>query len=283
MDILNRKRIAWAGMIVSLGFLGCGDDPRIMGVVEQVDPAYGQVLVEQPGWPGLLPAGAVSLKATAEVQADMKPGQLIEMDVVRGESGPEIQSARFVRWASEEEGWIESGGQKVRAEPAAPIALEDTEGQSVTLEGLKGQVVLVDFIYTTCHGPCPAQTHNMRRVQRGLSEQARARTQFLSVTIDPENDDAEALSAYAKRHGVDMSDWAFLTGPEAEIEATRRAYHIGVTDAEQGGLDHSLRSYVIDDRGYLVNRYRSESFDADQVIERLEALAQEAAGRGPLS
>ena len=283
MDILNRKQSLWAGIMLSLGLLGCGENPRLVGVVEQVDPAYEQVLVEQPGWPGVLPAGAVSLRATAEVQADMKPGQLIEMDVVRGESGPEIESARFVRWAGEQEGWIESGGQRVRAEPAAPIVLQDTEGRSVTLGGLKGQVVLVDFIYTTCHGPCPAQTHNMRRVQRGLSDQARSRIQFLSVTIDPENDDAAALSAYAKKHGVDRSDWAFLTGSAEEVEATRRAYHIGVTDAEQGGLDHSLRSYVIDDRGYLVNRYRSESFDSDAVIERLEVLAQEAKERGPLS
>ncbi|MAJ60057.1 MAG: hypothetical protein CBC48_08760 [bacterium TMED88] len=283
MDILNRSRIVWLWSFLGLLVFGCGEDRRIVGVVEQVDAVYEQVLVEQPGRPGLLPAGSVSLKAAAEVQADMKPGQLIEMDVVRGESGPEIRSARFIRWAGEGEGWIDSGGQKVRAEPAAPIALEDTEGQSVTLDDLKGQIVLIDFIYTTCHGPCPAQTHNMRRVQRGLSDQARSRVQFLSVTIDPENDDAAALSAYAKKHGVDLSDWAFLTGPAADVEAARRAYHIGVTDAEQGGLDHSLRSYVIDDRGYLVDRYRSESFDADQVIERLEALAQEAKGRGPLS
>ncbi|MCH2186454.1 SCO family protein, partial [Myxococcota bacterium] len=210
-------------------------------------------------------------------------GQWVEMDVGRGEAGPEIRSARFLRWASEEEGWIESGGQRVRAERAAPIALQDTQGQPVTLDGLKGKLVLVDFIYTTCHGPCPAQTHNMRRVQRGLSDQARSRVQFLSVTIVPENDDAAALSAYATKHGVDLSDWAFLTGAEAEVEATRRGYHIGVTDDDRGGLDHSLRSYVIDDRGYLVDRYRSESFDAEQVIERLEALAQEVEGRAPQS
>ena len=122
MDILNRSRIVWLWSFLGLLVFGCGEDRRIVGV------------------------------------ADMKPGQLIEMDVVRGESGPEIRSARFIRWAGEGEGWIDSGGQKVRAEPAAPIALEDTEGQSVTLDDLKGQIVLIDFIYTTCHGPCPAQT-----------------------------------------------------------------------------------------------------------------------------
>ncbi len=283
MDILNRSVSRWGAVILTFALWGCGEGPHITGIVERVDPVYDQVLVDQPGLEGLLPAGSVSLRASAEVQAGLEPGQLIEMDVVRGEAGPQIRSARFVGWAGEDEGWIESAGRKVRAERAAPIALQDTQGQSVTLDALKGQVVLIDFIYTSCHGPCPAQTHNMRRVQEGVSDQARSRLQFLSVTIDPENDDAAALSEYAEKHGVDQSDWAFLTGPEAEVEATRLSYHIGVTNAEKGGLDHSLRSFVIDDRGYLVDRYRSDSFDAEKVIERLEALTQEAEGRGPFS
>ena len=291
MDLLNRTRRRRAGphrvgpglALALLALLGCGDAPRISGVVERVDADYGHVVLTQPGLEGVLPAGSTALAAPPDVVAAVEPGQVVEAVVARGESGPEIRSVRFVRWADESEGWIESGGRRVRAERAEPIALEDTAGRPVSLADLAGRVVLLDFIYTSCPGPCPAQTHNMRIVQRGLSDAARSRVRLVSVTIDPETDDAEALAAYAARHGADLSGWSFLTGPVAEVEDTYGRYGIGITEGEDGAMDHTLRSFVIDDRGYVVDEYRSDAFDPDAVVRRLEVLAAEAAARGDAS
>ena len=285
MDFLTQSTGArWTMVTLAALALACGPSQRVTGVVEGVDPEYQQILIDQPGIEDRLPAGSVSLGASPELLETLQPGQIVNLEVGPGEAGPAIRSARFLRWANEEDGWLLSGGRRVRAERAAPFGeLSDTEGRPVLLEDLRGRIVLIDFIYTTCHGPCPAQTHNMRRVQKRLSAEARPRVQILSVTIDPENDDADALAAYAARHQVDLDGWSFLTGSLETVEETRLAYHIGVTDAQDGGLDHSLRSYVIDDRGYLVDRYRSESFDPSEVIERLEALVVEARDRASSS
>ena len=284
MDFLTQSTGTRCMMVALVALvLACGPSHQVTGVVEGVDPEYQQILIDQPGIEDRLPAGTVSLGAPPELLETLQPGQIVNLEVGPGEAGPAIQSARFLRWASEEDGWLLSGGRRVRAERAAPFGLSDTEGRPVLLEDLRGRIVLIDFIYTTCHGPCPAQTHNMRRVQKGLSAEARPQVQILSVTIDPENDDADALAAYAARHQVDLDGWSFLTGPLETVEETRLAYHIGVTDAQDGGLDHSLRSYVIDDRGYLVDRYRSESFDPSEVIERLEVLGDEARDRASSS
>jgi protein SCO1/2 len=291
MDLLSRprrravrQRRAVPGFVLALvALLGCGDAPRVTGVVERVDAEYGQVVLTQPGLEAVLPAGSTALAAPPGVVEAVAPGQVVEAVVARGASGPEIRSVRFVRWADESEGWIESAGRRVRAERAEPIALEDTAGRPVSLAGLAGRVVLLDFIYTSCPGPCPAQTHNMRIVQRGLSEAARSRVRLVSVTIDPETDDAEALAAYAARHGADLSGWSFLTGPVAEVEDTYARYGIGISEGEDGAMDHTLRSFVIDDRGYVVDQYRSDAFDPDAVVRRLEVLAAEAAERADAS
>lgn len=253
----------------------CADPPRVRGLVERVDDANGQVLLTQPGIEGVLPAGTTSLGAEAAVREHLAPGQWVDVELARGADGPIITSAVFVRFATEEEGWIESAGRRIPAERAEPIELFDTEGRTVTLAGLSGRVVLLDFIYTSCPGPCPAQTHNMRVVQRGLPDALRERVQFVSVTIDPETDDAAALSEYAARHSADLSNWSFLTGPVEVVEDTYTRYGIGVSEGEAGAMDHTLRSFVIDARGFVVDRYRSDVFDPTGVIARLEELTRE--------
>lgn len=261
--------VAFAGMTA------CADPPSVRGLVERVDDENGQILLTQPGIEGVLPAGTTSLSANAVVREGIGPGQWVDVELARGPDGPMITSAKFVRFATQDEGWIESGGQLIPADPAEPFSLFDTEGRPVTLAGLAGRVVLLDFIYTSCPGPCPAQTHNMRVVQKGLSAAASKRVQLVTVTIDPETDDAAAMAEYAARHSADLSNWSFLTGPVDVVEDTYARYGIGVSDGEGGAMDHTLRSFVIDPRGFVVERYRSDVFDPQSVIARLEALASE--------
>jgi protein SCO1/2 len=52
--------------------------------------------------------------------------------------------------------------------PAPAVALTEASGKPFTLAGLRGKVVVVSFIDTTCNGSCPATTHNLYRVQQAL-------------------------------------------------------------------------------------------------------------------
>lgn len=278
MALLTSKRLALC-LVLCVAAVGCSPAHRVEGIVERVDDEYEQVVLAHDGLEGVLPAGSTAFSAPPSVRQGLAPGQVVVVEWPTGDGPPALSSAKVLRLATEAEGWIESAGTYVRAERAEPIALRDTTGQPVSLADLAGQVVMVDFIYTSCPGPCPMQTQNMVRVQRSLSEAARDRVRLISVTIDPETDDGPTLAAYAERHGVDPSGWSFLTGPVGEVEETYARYGIGISDADDGSMDHTLRSFVIDDRGYLVDRYRSDFFDPDVVVARLEALAAAAAAR----
>src|SRR5262245_8485731 len=86
-------------------------------------------------------------------------------------------------------------------EEAPDFALADHAGAKVESAKLRGQVLLVGFIFTTCSGSCPATTHRMGLVQRDLEAQGLlkgGRVRLVSITLDPERDRPEVLRDYLR-------------------------------------------------------------------------------------
>lgn len=132
---------------------------------------------------------------------------------------------------------------------------------------LKGKVWVANFIFTTCTGPCPRMTSQMRRVQDGLAAEAEVR--MVSFTVDPARDTPEVLAAYGKRHGADPVRWNFLTGTQADLHRmAREVFLLGNVD---GKLEHSTRFVLIDRLGRIRRYYDSSEPDS---ISRLIADAR---------
>src|SRR6516165_11043648 len=84
--------------------------------------------------------------------------------------------------------------------PAPRTVLVDAKRERFDLEKLRGKVVLVSFIYTTCSGVCPVTTQALTRVQKKL-EAAKLwgkSVEFVSITLDPARDTPQVLESYAK-------------------------------------------------------------------------------------
>ncbi|MBX3159150.1 MAG: SCO family protein [Deltaproteobacteria bacterium] len=98
------------------------------------------------------------------------------------------------------------------------FAFTDERGQPFTQEALRGQVTVIDFIFTRCDQICPVVTQRMRGVQDKTFD-AGKRLKFVSITVDPGYDTPERLAAYARENGADDARWRFLTGPADQIRA----------------------------------------------------------------
>ena len=95
----------------------------------------------------------------------------------------------------------------------APLKLVDQNGQPFAVQGLRGQVVLFNFIFTSCPNVCPVQTQALAEVQRAIPAVDRDRVHFVSVSIDPEHDTPAVLHSFARRFNLDFSRWTFVTTP----------------------------------------------------------------------
>ena len=82
---------------------------------------------------------------------------------------------------------------------------------------IKGKVVGIDLIYTTCKYNCPLETARLVQLQKLLGDRMGKDVFFYSISIDPEHDTPEVLKAYAEKYHVGPG-WTFLTGRPVDIK-----------------------------------------------------------------
>jgi protein SCO1/2 len=146
------------------------------------------------------------------------------------------------------------------------------DGQPFHSQTLSGKIWVADFIYTTCPGPCPRMTSQMREVQDAIAQVPDVR--LVSFTIDPANDTPPVLAAYAKTHGASPALWYFLTGPVPTLQMLDRdAFKLGDIG---GTLIHSTRFVLVDRRGRIRGYYdTSEASAIAKVIADVRALSKD--------
>ncbi|MBT8766060.1 SCO family protein [Metapseudomonas boanensis] len=87
---------------------------------------------------------------------------------------------------------------------------------------IRGKVVAINMMYTSCTGTCPTATANLLQVQKMLGKRIGRDVFMYSITLQPELDTPQALKDYAERNKV-APGWLFLTGSPADIEQLRRS------------------------------------------------------------
>ncbi len=164
--------------------------------------------------------------------------------------------------------------------PAPDFTLTTQDEKTLRLSDLRGKVLLVGFIFTTCNGSCPATTHRMGQVQqalsaRGLTKDGRVR--LLSITLDPTRDTPEVLRNYMRLYDADPASWTFLTGPRERVEKTVAAWGMWARPAANGQLDHPSRVFLLDPKGRVREIYNLDYLKPAWVVEDVEMLLGEAA------
>ncbi|MBY0399823.1 SCO family protein [Myxococcota bacterium] len=291
MDRLPRiaRRISLSFVLACLaGAIACerGAGPAIgrhaaHGTVEDVDRETAQVLIEHDDVPGLMPAMTMNFRVPdAAVLARLERGQVIDFELEFTGRSYEVLDFEVVGEGAFDAGWRRLGEGLVRSSPVPDFELVDQSGAKLHFAELGDLVVVLDFIYTECPGPCPVQTSRQVAVQRRIPEALRGRIRFLSLSLDPEHDRPAELERYAKARGADLATWSFLTGPPETLASLARAYGVGSLRKENGTIDHTLVSFLVH-RGRLLERYQVAPGEDDRLLADLVALAGEESAPAP--
>jgi protein SCO1/2 len=149
--------------------------------------------------------------------------------------------------------------QSVEKDPGFFI---DAQGRERRLEEIKGKVIVLSYVYTTCPSGCAGVADAMKRLQDEFGSDPRF--QLVSVSLYPENDRPELLRSWTETKGFSGDNWWFLTtknGTPEEGDALRKwmmtTFKISVKRKSEDKIrenpadvwDHSLVMVMIDHRG----------------------------------
>jgi len=144
---------------------------------------------------------------------------------------------------------------------APGFTLTDQGGQAMSLAGLKGHVVVLEFMDPHCTDICPIVSQEFLDAYRDLGASA-PRVVFLSVNVNRYHLRVADVAAFSSEQQLtQIPAWHFLTGSYPSLQAVWQAYQIQV-DAPGPDADviHSSQMYFIDPQG-------RERFLADPMVD----------------
>jgi protein SCO1/2 len=115
----------------------------------------------------------------------------------------------------------------------------------------------------------------MSFVQDRLGSEFGTKIAFLSITVDPERDTPEVLKEYGEAFGANFAGWFFLTGSRSAIADVTRRYGVFASKTENGNVDHTFLTSIIDRYGILRVQYLGVGFDPEEFRLDLLSLVKE--------
>jgi protein SCO1/2 len=162
------------------------------------------------------------------------------------------------------------------------FSLTEASGRTVTRRDLTGHAWVADLVFTHCGGICPTMSAAMSRLVQSSSDLPDVR--FVSISVDPERDTPEALTAYAERFMADRTRWFFLTGEESAIRSLAvGGLKLPVADGDptqgEDAILHSQRFVLVDARSQVRGTYDVRDQEAMfRLRGDLERLAGDSRG-----
>ena len=89
-------------------------------------------------------------------------------------------------------------------------------GQQVSLDDLKGKILVIDFFFTHCPTICPKLALSMKKLQNSFPNNDSI-VQFVSLSIDPAHDSLRQLRNWASRYNINPDTWWLGTGNKDSI------------------------------------------------------------------
>lgn len=260
------------------------------GMVLKVDRLHKTFVVSCLPIPGFMQAMTMpfDVRAPEELEGIM-PGTLVEFTLVVDRETSYAENIKIRKYESVEQDPLTARRLKLLNQLSGPdpsavkpltvgqtipnFTLTDQANKRVTFSQFRGKVVAINFIYTSCALPnfCFRNTNTFAVVQKRFKQQLGRDLVLLTVTFDPARDQPDVLAHYARTWKADPATWHFLTGPVAEVQ---RVNHLFGMDffPDEGLMNHSLHTAIIDRQGKLVTNIEGNQFTADQLGDLVQTV-----------
>ena len=264
----------------------------VKGMVVKVDAPHKSVTVSCAAIAGYMDAMVMpfTVRDTKELEG-LAPGTTVSFTLVVENDASQVENIQVVRYQGLEldpltarrlrlmNQTIEHSSSTAAVKPLAigdrvpDFRLLDQNGRRVTLSKFAGKVVALNFIYTRCALPefCFRSSNHFRQLQKRFQKQLGSDLILLTVTFDPVHDRPDVLLKYSAIWKADPRAWRFLTGSASDVQHVCGLFSLDAFQ-DEGLMNHSLRTAIIDRSGKLVANVEGNQFSAEQLGDLVQTF-----------
>lgn len=282
--------LAMATLVLVTGSSWATQEYSASGMVLKVDPSSKAFVVSCQAIPGLMNAMTMTFEVQSPSELDgLAPGTMVDFTLVVEREASYAKNIKIRRYESVEQDPLTARRLKLLNQLSDPkpsavkplsigqtipdFTLIDQMRRRISLSQFRGKVVAMNFVYTSCALPnfCFRNANTFSVLRKRFKEQMGRDLVLLTVTFDPARDQPDVLAHYASTWKADPDTWHFLTGPVNEV---LRVNHLFGMDffPDEGLMNHSLHTAIIDSRGRMVTNIEGNQFTADQLGDLVQTV-----------
>jgi protein SCO1/2 len=149
------------------------------------------------------------------------------------------------------------------------------EGKEIELQNLKGKVLVVVMIYTSCRAACPRLVADMKSIAAQIPKEFKDKIQYVLVSIDPTKDTPKVLKEFAITNSMDGEEWTFLQGDENSVREFANVLAVKYKRIDPMDFSHSNIISVFNPKGDLVHQQEGLGVDNKETVESIIKTSKE--------
>lgn len=143
---------------------------------------------------------------------------------------------------------------------------------TLQLHDLKGKVLVVVMIYTSCKAACPRLVADMRDIESKMPEDKLDGLNFILVSIDPEVDNPIRLKSFAIKNEMQATHWTFLQGTPSRVQEFANVLAVKYKQISPMDFSHSNIISVFNNQGELIHQQEGLGVNSEETIEIILSL-----------
>lgn len=146
-------------------------------------------------------------------------------------------------------------------------------GNEIELKELRGKVLVMVMIYTSCKAACPRLVADMRNIEKKIPKELSDKVQYVMVSIDPEVDTPERLKAFAKENQMDNEKWLFLRSNDEQTREFSAVLAVNYKRISPMDFSHSNIISVFNAEGELAFQQEGLEVNNDNTVSKIKEEA----------
>lgn len=143
------------------------------------------------------------------------------------------------------------------------------DNKNIEMVDLKGKVLVMVMIYTSCKSACPRLVADMRNIESHLPDNIKKNVKLVLVSIDPEVDTPTKLKAFSIENKMEGDQWLFLRSTEENTREFAAVLAVNYKKISPMDFSHSNIISVFNAEGELAFQQEGIGVNSDETIKKI--------------